>query len=301
MKKEINISKNIVSLRKRNRLTQDQLAKALNVSPQAVSKWETGTCQPDTLTLPLIADYFHVSIDYLFYGCEKENDEIYEKVTNRIAEFTNDAETPYDEAFRVNLAALHGVLLRDETFSKYYKKDINSIERHHFPVHIINDQGLAVTDKNGFSAMVSKDYLDSVDGSIMNRARKVFEVLSNEDCLRVIMEILNFNGISHYDMKEKTQFDEERLKNAIDECKKARLIHEISTRYAVLGGIYSIQRHHYNGLCLILATIKMIEISRRGASRYMDYMKNLTMSFDIKEEDSNLQDGQRTETPHDSI
>ena len=63
--KEINIAKNITELRKQKGITQEQLAIALNISPQAVSKWETGTSQPDTLTLPLIANYFGVSIDYL--------------------------------------------------------------------------------------------------------------------------------------------------------------------------------------------------------------------------------------------
>ena len=56
----INISKNITDLRKTAGVTQEQLATALNVSSQAVSKWETNTCQPDTMTLPLIADYFHL-------------------------------------------------------------------------------------------------------------------------------------------------------------------------------------------------------------------------------------------------
>ena len=43
----INISKNITDLRKTAGVTQEQLATALNVSSQAVSKWETNTCQPD--------------------------------------------------------------------------------------------------------------------------------------------------------------------------------------------------------------------------------------------------------------
>lgn len=78
--KEINISKNITDLRKKKGITQEQLAVALNISPQAVSKLETITSQPDTQTLPLIADYFGVSIDYLFYGQDISYYEIYEKV-----------------------------------------------------------------------------------------------------------------------------------------------------------------------------------------------------------------------------
>lgn len=40
--REINISQNITMLRKQKGITQEQLARELNISSQAVSKWETG-------------------------------------------------------------------------------------------------------------------------------------------------------------------------------------------------------------------------------------------------------------------
>lgn len=60
-----NIGMQIAKLRKENNITQDELAKKLDVSAQAVSKWENGGA-PDLDLLPKIADYFGVSIDYLF-------------------------------------------------------------------------------------------------------------------------------------------------------------------------------------------------------------------------------------------
>lgn len=59
------IGKKIQELRKQQHRTQEDLANAVGVSTQAVSKWECGGT-PDTMLLPKIADYFHVSIDYLF-------------------------------------------------------------------------------------------------------------------------------------------------------------------------------------------------------------------------------------------
>lgn len=56
----------IMRLRKEHGLTQEQLANALGISYQAVSKWETGNSCPDIATLPLLADLFSVSIDALF-------------------------------------------------------------------------------------------------------------------------------------------------------------------------------------------------------------------------------------------
>ncbi|NMA37068.1 MAG: helix-turn-helix transcriptional regulator [Papillibacter sp.] len=60
------IGRNIKRLREEKKITQQQLADALGITYQAVSKWECGTTLPDVTILPLIAEYFCVSIDSLF-------------------------------------------------------------------------------------------------------------------------------------------------------------------------------------------------------------------------------------------
>ena len=63
---EITIGKNIKDLRKRDNRTQEDLANALGVTCQAISRWEAGGGYPDMEFIPAIANYFHVSIDELF-------------------------------------------------------------------------------------------------------------------------------------------------------------------------------------------------------------------------------------------
>ena len=58
------ISENIKKLRKAKGLTQEELAEAVNVSFQAVSKWENGGA-PDLEILPSLANTFGVTIDEL--------------------------------------------------------------------------------------------------------------------------------------------------------------------------------------------------------------------------------------------
>ncbi len=60
------INKRIGELRRQKGVTQDELAEAMGVSPQAVSKWETGLNCPDIMILPQLAAYFGVFIDDLF-------------------------------------------------------------------------------------------------------------------------------------------------------------------------------------------------------------------------------------------
>ncbi len=59
------ISLRIADLRKRKKVTQQELADSIGVSFQAISKWETGVNMPDITILPLLADYFKVSTDQL--------------------------------------------------------------------------------------------------------------------------------------------------------------------------------------------------------------------------------------------
>ncbi len=61
-----NIGANIRTLRDRRQVTQEQLAQALHLSTQAVSKWENQATVPDAMMLPLIAGFFDVTIDELF-------------------------------------------------------------------------------------------------------------------------------------------------------------------------------------------------------------------------------------------
>ncbi len=65
----------INELRKARMMTQDELAEKLNVSPQAVSKWENDLSVPDISTLVQLADLFGASLDYLLRDKEQAPEE----------------------------------------------------------------------------------------------------------------------------------------------------------------------------------------------------------------------------------
>ena len=94
-----NFSNNFKSMRKKRNLTQEQIAETLGVSCQAVSKWETNSSYPDISLLPIIADYFGVSVDYLIgHDTSKRFEEI-----DNICTFADDlfAENRYMEAISI--------------------------------------------------------------------------------------------------------------------------------------------------------------------------------------------------------
>ena len=71
----LKIGENIKTLRKAQDITQEKLAAYLNISYQAISKWENGTALPDITLVPKIANFFGVSSDYLLGINADENEE----------------------------------------------------------------------------------------------------------------------------------------------------------------------------------------------------------------------------------
>ena len=69
----MNISDRIRELRKKNGLSQEELADRLGVSRQAISKWESEGSVPDIDKIIRLSDCFEVSTDYLLKGIEPEN------------------------------------------------------------------------------------------------------------------------------------------------------------------------------------------------------------------------------------
>ena len=61
----MNMGKRITDKRKALGLTQQTLAEKLNISFQAVSKWENGTSYPDVTMLPGLASVLQTSVDSL--------------------------------------------------------------------------------------------------------------------------------------------------------------------------------------------------------------------------------------------
>ena len=64
----MSIGERIISLRNERNISQGQIAKALNVSRQAVSKWENDLSSPDTLNLIKLADLLNTDVEYLATG-----------------------------------------------------------------------------------------------------------------------------------------------------------------------------------------------------------------------------------------
>ncbi|MDE6890559.1 MAG: helix-turn-helix domain-containing protein [Lachnospiraceae bacterium] len=66
----MNFSEKLLTLRKANDLTQEQLAEKLDVSRQSVSKWESAQATPELEKIVALSTVFNVTTDYLLKSSE---------------------------------------------------------------------------------------------------------------------------------------------------------------------------------------------------------------------------------------
>ncbi len=64
----VSLAQRLKSLRMERNLTQEFVAESLNVSRQAVSKWENGTSDPNTSNLFALAKLYSISVEELLRG-----------------------------------------------------------------------------------------------------------------------------------------------------------------------------------------------------------------------------------------
>lgn len=79
----LKLNENIRTLRRKSGKTQEELADILGVSPQAISRWESGNGYPDTEMLPRLAKCFGVTLDGLF-GFEGNRERRVRELTEQV-------------------------------------------------------------------------------------------------------------------------------------------------------------------------------------------------------------------------
>ena len=82
----INLGDKLKSLRKEKNISQEKLAQYLNVSFQAVSKWENGSTYPDIELLPEISRFFGITVDELLGAEQIDESALYEEYEKRACE-----------------------------------------------------------------------------------------------------------------------------------------------------------------------------------------------------------------------
>ena len=177
------IGQNIAAMRKEKGIKQDELARVVGVTPQAVSKWENGGV-PDIELLPLIADFFGVSIDRLFGRKTGDPEDTAAARMKEIAVLKEDEK--HDAIF------LRCWDMERACFGHTDEFDIKRIE-----------SGIA-QDQQTYSAYVNDHGFTSM--GIANRIRYFLVVPNVQDADRALLDGIDHCAFFH-DLSDKDVFD----------------------------------------------------------------------------------------------
>ena len=173
-------SENIKKFRLEKKLTQEQLAVKLGISPQAVSKWETSEVYPDGALLLPLAKALSVSLDELF-----GNDSVFlSDISRRIITLIHDTESGNrfslirDICWQIERGLFNCLMKIDE------KYDPNDIQKQKNASYILSDNGFTVVS-NGvepFFALFPQPK-DGFGHFLENKQQleKIFSALSHAD------------------------------------------------------------------------------------------------------------------------
>ena len=96
------LGKNIKTFRKNKGLTQEELAELLNITPQAVSKWESENGLPDVSMLIPLAQVLGVTTDTLLgYDSLSENETLISRVRETVSGLERSEEGRDQKALKV--------------------------------------------------------------------------------------------------------------------------------------------------------------------------------------------------------
>ena len=107
---QLDLGQKIRELRRRDGRTQENLADALGVTSQAVSRWEANGGYPDMQMIPAIANYFHISIDELFGYHDEREEKIKTILENATKTLTKQGFTMYPGSLSNDVEECIGML-----------------------------------------------------------------------------------------------------------------------------------------------------------------------------------------------
>lgn len=101
----MSVSKQLIHLRNMKGISQEELASLMNVTRQAVSKWETDQSLPDSEKIIRLSEIFGVTTDYLLKGKESDPIDIYSQHNSKVgADMSAETEELLDHVHQMSTA-----------------------------------------------------------------------------------------------------------------------------------------------------------------------------------------------------
>ncbi len=285
----------IKALRNKKKITQDELATYLGVTPQAVSRWESEACYPDIEILPSIASFFDITIDELLDVNKSEKEKRRLEIKNEIRE-TNEvaghneeslksarlyaAEFPSDEYIQLHLAneicRVH--MWKDDPdktvlseAEKLYQILIENTNNSDLKYHSI--KSLASLYANGFkNNSLAKSTIDTLPSVYYSRETAYSQIFGKLGKLEPIQQyIITLTNILALELREYIAY---KMPNEPEHWdKKIKMLHKVIELFDLVYGDDKKIYHNYIGdLYRYIATYTIAQGKKEETLNYLEKM-----------------------------
>ncbi len=276
----MSLAQNIKYYRQKRNMTQEKLAKALGVSSQAVSKWETSETYPDGALLVPLAQLLEVSLDTLF-----ENGRIhFNDLSENIVQFLYDCppEERFWQLYKLCLSQQVGIYMSYSYEENLYRSENLQNRDLNLPSDFSTKEGFAWYSPSDppFYAVFpqGKHGYDAISQN-PKKLQKLFSLLSNSDTLDALIYIHRHTGRFVFEaeiLAKECGIGEERLDQVMEALLQLGIVRcdrlEIDGKERTL--YYAIPSHKWIALLSIACSVdeqgpKMLT----GNARKAPYLK----------------------------
>ncbi|MDR0917015.1 MAG: helix-turn-helix domain-containing protein [Oscillospiraceae bacterium] len=230
----MDMGKTLAALRKAKETTQDEMAAAIGVTPQAISKWETGVNLPDTEMVPQLAEYFGVSTDFLFTGEDSRN--LTDAVNRHV--MANGQFQGFGAGIEL-FGYMHHALSSNNLLLNNAYNDSGKLQDD--VTFISSNEGFSTFTNLGFGIIAERDFFKNISDATVDLAcEKILPTLAVADNYKVILRVLAMDDVSYTELLEQLAWDDGRLRATLDALITSGLLTETASKHKALGSTYHI-------------------------------------------------------------
>ena len=257
--------------RKKLGMTQEEVAEKVGVSPQAISKWESGDCLPDCFNLKAISDVYKISADVLLETESSGNlDVVADKIEQLATEYIwankelDPTRNPHHELGEDLWKMWKGIYFTEELNAKgkeKSKKQGNTRVIGSFGTKIWDDEGVACIIKSSLIKQLSPFDQSTIE---------VMQALCSEDGQKLIFALYCDIPISKQTLIEKANIEISRLNELLLLFTENRIIEFIADNRPEDRG-YLICGHCGIAAYMVLTAMYILNKKNYTVSQYFNY------------------------------
>ena len=257
--------------RKKSGMTQEEVAEKIGVSPQAISKWESGDCLPDCFNLKSISDIYQISADVLL---ETESSGDIDSVARKIEQIG----TEYIWA-SANCGAYNNNLHQElgEDLWKMWKgiyfaetgnRKIQEESKQRGNLRISGNFGMKIWDDDGIVCIVKSSLMKNL-GIANSIASDVISALCSEDGQKLITALNCTSPTTKDEIISQTNIEIHRLNELLLLLSENKVIEHVADNRVANATGYKISGHCGIVAYMILSAMHILTKQIYEVSEYL--------------------------------